>query len=113
MTSSNNRNDGGSTGDVRRVNPDNAATDPNAAAQQDQVKADHDALQESARRVESSVSADVRDTPVQPANLGTTATDDNAQSIRNVDDARRNADAARDSARRVEQSVPEELDRAT
>ena len=148
MTSSNNRNDGGSTGDVRRVNPDNAATDPNAAAQQNQVKADHDALQESARRVqssvpsnqqpatdpdaaatqdrvkadrdrlqesarrvESSVSADVRDTPVQPANLGTTATGDDAQSIRNVDEARRNADAARESARRVEQSVPEELDR--
>lgn len=48
------------------------ATDPDAAAIQDQVKADHDALAAQARRVESSVPADVRDTPVQPADDATT-----------------------------------------
>ena len=45
------------------------ATDARAAAKQDQVKADHDALVDSARRVEASVPAEVRDTPVQPANF--------------------------------------------
>lgn len=146
MTSSNNQNDRGNTGDVRHVNPDNAATDPNAAAQQDQVKADknalqeqarrveasvpgntldprhaatdpgaaaaqdrvkadHDQLEDSARRVEASVPAEVRDTPVQPANLGTHATEDTAQSTRNADAARDNAEASRQSARRVQDSV--------
>jgi len=47
------------------ANPDHAATDPRAAAQQDQVKRDHDALEESSRRVESSVPPDVRDTPIR------------------------------------------------
>ena len=89
MTTPNDRDD------VHRTNPDHAATDPRAAAQQDQVKRDHDLLEESARRVESSVSSDVRDTPVQPANRG-------------ADEARENADAARDSARRVESSVSSE-----
>lgn len=154
--SSNNPNDrgnGGNSGDVRHVNPDNAATDPRAAAQQEEVRANHDALQEQARRVEASVPsgdlrdpqqaatdpdaaaaqdrvkadhdamqaqsrrveasvpADVRDTPVQPSNLGRQATEDNAASIRNVDEARDNADAARESARRVQDSVPEGQDR--
>lgn len=143
MTNRNDANDA----NVRQHNPDNAATDPNAAAQQNQVKADHDALQEQARRVEASVPAngeaatdpdaaaaqdqvhadhdrmeaqtrrveasvpaDVRDTPIERANLGNQATEDNSQSIRNVDAARDNADAARDSARRVQDSAPEGLD---
>jgi hypothetical protein len=89
-----------------RSNDVQAATDPTAAAKQDQIKADHDRLAESARRVEASVPAGVRDTPVQPAHA-TSATEDTAQSLRNVDAARDNADAARESARRVEQSVPE------
>lgn len=42
------------------ADPNNAATDPRAAVQQDQVKADKEALQEQARRVESSVPADAR-----------------------------------------------------
>jgi hypothetical protein len=112
MTSSNDQNNrGGSTGEVRRVNPDNAATDPSAAAQQNQVKADHDALQEQARRVESSVPPDVRDTPVQRANPGTDATEDTGRPVRNADAARDNADAARESARRVQDSVAGERDR--
>lgn len=144
-----NRNDrsGGPEGEVRRPNPDNAATDPNAAAQQDRMRADHDALQESARRVdasapnggaaidreaadtqdrvhaehdrmqesarrvEASVPADVRDTPIQAANLGTTPTEDNSQAVRDSNSARDNADAARQSAREVQQSVPHEADR--
>ena len=88
--------------------PSNAATDPRAAAKQDQVKADHDALEESARRVESSVPANVRDTPIQQANTDATTTGDNTG---NADDAHANAEAARESARRVEQSTPESVDR--
>jgi hypothetical protein len=147
MANSNDANSG-NTGDVRRHNPDNAATDPNAAAQQEQVKADHDALQAQAARVEASVPrnnqpatdpdaaatqdrvkadhdrmqaqsarieasvpADVRDTPIERANLGNTASEDTAQSTRNVDAARDNADAARESARRVQDSVPDPQDR--
>jgi hypothetical protein len=140
MASSDNVNDrdnGGTRGEVQHADPERAATDPRAAAQQEQVKrdhdqleesarrvdasvasgggaatdrdaaakqdrvkADHDALQESARRVEASVPADVRDTPVQPANF-----------TQGADEARANADAMRDSARRVEDSLPEETDR--
>jgi hypothetical protein len=66
-----------------------AATDPRAAAKQEQVKADRDALERSARRVEASVPSDVRETPVQPADA-----------VRATDEARRNADALRDSAER-------------
>jgi hypothetical protein len=44
-------------------------------------------MQESARRVEASVPADVRDTPVQAANLGTGS-----------DTAHANAEVARESA---------------
>jgi hypothetical protein len=85
-----------------QTNPDHAATDPRAAAQQDQVKRDHDKLEESARRVEASVPAGVRDTPVQAShfNNNNTATEDTTESQRNVDEARANADAARESARR-------------
>jgi hypothetical protein len=83
-----------------------AATDPDAAAAQDRVKADHDRMEAQTRRVEASVPSDVRDTPVQAANLGN-ATEDTAQSRRNVDAARDNANAARESARRVEESAPD------
>ena len=146
MANDNNRNvsdNGGRIGEVRHANPDNAAVDPRAAAQQDQVRADHDALEEQARRVESSVPssgeaatdpdaaaaqdrvkadhdrmqdqarrveasvpAGVRDTPVQAANLSN-ATEDTAQSRRNVDAAHDNANAARESAQRVQDSVPD------
>ena len=139
----NDRSNGGNTGDVRRHDPNNAvtdrdaaaqqdqvkadrnaleeqarrveastpnngpATDPDAAAAQDRVKADHDRLEAQTRRVEASVPADVRDTPIQRANLGNDATEDNSQSIRNVDAARDNANAARESARRVAESAPD------
>jgi hypothetical protein len=88
-------------------NAQNAATDPQAAAKQDQVKRDHDVLEESARRVEASVPSHVRDTPIQPSD----AAENTAQPARNADDARRNADAARDSARRVDESIPEGQER--
>ena len=97
--------------ETHHANPDHAATDPAAAARQDQVKADHAALEESARRIDAtvnenstrtdpqasardaqrradhdalersadrvaaSVPADVRDTPVQPANVTRSARD--------------------------------------
>jgi hypothetical protein len=44
------------------ANPDHAATDPRTAAKQEQVKRDHAALEESARRVDASVSSDNDDT---------------------------------------------------
>jgi len=93
------------------ADPGRAATDPEAAAVQDRVRADHDRMQESARRVEASVPADVRDTPIQAANLGTQASADTSQPVRNVDTARENADAARESARRVQDSVADGDDR--
>jgi hypothetical protein len=143
MTSSNHSNSGGSGGDTERVNPDNAATDtdaaavqdqikadaqalresarrveaslpedgeaatdPNAAAIQDEVRASHDELEEQARRVEASVPAAVRDTPVQPANTGTTASEDTTQARRNVEEAHEHAEAARAGAQRVKDSLP-------
>jgi hypothetical protein len=79
--------------DVHRPNPEHAATDSNAAAKQDQVKADHAALEESARRVEASVPSD-----------GEAATDPRAAAIQ--DQVRADRDELRESARRVEQSAP-------
>jgi uncharacterized protein involved in exopolysaccharide biosynthesis len=84
--------------DAHRPNPDNAATDPNAAAKQDQIKADHDALQDSARRVESSVPAS-----------GEAATDPTAAALQ--DRVKADRDRLQESARRVEQSAPADLDR--
>lgn len=106
MSSPNDRNTGGGT---RPIDPENAATDPRAAAQQDQIRADHEALQEASRRVQSSVPPDVRDTPIQPANFAGAI--DEAQLDRDLDDARRHADQVRETARRLEESVPEEVDR--
>lgn len=77
------------------ANPDNAATDPAAAAKQDQVRADHDALQESARRVEASAPANVRD----PREAAT----DTAAAAKQ-DQTRADHDALQESARRVEAS---------
>ena len=94
MTTPNNSND---RGEVRRANPDNAATDPNAAAKQDQVKRDHDALEASARRVDASV-------PGQQA-----ATDPDAAAKQ--DQIKRDHDALEASARRVDASVPTATDR--
>ncbi|HYR29025.1 MAG TPA: hypothetical protein VEU30_11210 [Thermoanaerobaculia bacterium] len=79
-----------------RSNPDNAATDPRAAAVQDQVKRDHDALEESARRVESSVSS-----------TGGAVTDPAAAAKQ--DRVREDHDRLEESARRVEASVPPEV----
>lgn len=100
MTSSNDTKDRGNSGDVRRVNPDNAATDPNAAAQQDQVKADRNALEEQARRVEASVPGDTRD-PRQAA------TDPDAAAAQ--DRVKADHDRMQESARRVEASVPADV----
>ena len=92
-----NQNDGRDNG-VRRADPNQAATDPSAAARQDQMKRDHDALADSARRVEGSVPDQVRDQPVPPAKTGgRTASEDNTTAARNADEARRNAEAARNN----------------
>jgi hypothetical protein len=96
MTNPNDRTDRDNTADVHRANPDHAAVDPKSAAVQDQVKADHDALQESARRVESSVPSNMSD----PRNA---ATDPRAAAIQ--DQVKADHDALQESARRVDASV--------
>ena len=78
------------------ANPDKAATDPKAAAQQDQVKRDHDALEASARRVDASVPGGS-----EPA------TDRNAAAKQ--DQVKRDHDVLEESARRVERSVSEDV----
>jgi hypothetical protein len=55
-------------------------------------------MQRSAQRIEASVPADVRTTPVQHT----------ATPAGGVDEARRNADIARDSVRRVEESLKDD-----
>ena len=81
------------------INPDNAATDVRAKAQQDQVRADHDALQESARRVEASVPSN--DQP---------ATDPVAAARQ--DQVRADHDRLEESARRVDATAPNSVRRA-
>lgn len=85
---------------VRNADPAKAAVDRVAAARQDQVRADHDALEESARRVESSVPADVRDNPVRHSGETSRSSDDNTQATRDSKTARENADAARESMKK-------------
>jgi hypothetical protein len=97
----NDRSNGGNTGDVRHHHdPDNAATDPRAAAQQEQVKADKNALEEQARRVEASVPNDTRDP-------GAAATDPDAAAAQ--DRVKADHDRMQDHARRVEASVPADV----
>ena len=55
MTTANNPNGHGKLGEVRKPDPNDAATDPRDAARQEQIKRDHDALEDSRRRVERSV----------------------------------------------------------
>ena len=55
----------GREGEVREPRPENAARDPQAAARQEQIQRDSDALRESARRVEASAPSEVRDRTVQ------------------------------------------------
>lgn len=118
MTNRNRTDDSNHTNDeVRHADPDRAATDPRAAAQQDQVKADHDALLEQSRRVESSVSQSVRDTPVQQSSANDTsvphrtdvqvATD--PQAAAQQDRVKADHDALEESARRVKASVPADV----
>ena len=55
----------GREGEVREPRPENAAQDPQAAARQEQVQRDSDALRASARRVDASTPDNVRDRSVQ------------------------------------------------
>jgi hypothetical protein len=114
MTSRNGANSGGDD-ELRRTDRRDAAVDPDAAAVQDQVRADNRALREQARRVEASVPADgeaaidpdaaavqeqVKADHEQAMNQGTG--EDATEARRNVESARDNADAARESARRID-----------
>lgn len=87
-------------GTAERVETRPAATDLDAAAQQDRIKADHDRMEASARRVEASVPAEVRDTPIGSGAGNTQASEDNSDASRNAENARKNADAAREADRR-------------
>ena len=82
----------------RHVDPANAATDPRAAAQQEQVKADHAALEESTRRVEASVGNSGADTTRREP-----ATD--PQAAEKQEQMKADHDELAASARRVESSV--------
>ena len=118
MSNADDRDHRGRTGNVQKPDPNNAAVDPKAAARQDQVKADHDALQESARRVNSSVSSDVRETPVQPIGRDAGGSSGSAgrvdpdraatdpQAAATQDQIREDHDRLEESARRVDASVP-------
>lgn len=75
------------------ANPNNAATDPRAAAQQDEVKRNHDALEAQKERVDASVPHGGREA----------ATDRDAAAVQ--DQVRRDHDRLEQSARRVESSV--------
>jgi hypothetical protein len=97
MSNPNNPNDRANDRDLNDARPE-VATDARAAARQEQVKADHAALEESARRVESSVHS----TPVQEA-----ATDPAAAAKQ--DQMKADHDALQESARRVESSVPADV----
>ena len=88
------------------TNPNNAATDPRAAAKQDQVKRDHDVLEESARRVQSSVSA-----PDHRPDPNHAATDPRAAAKQ--EQVKRDHDELEESARRVEESVRTSKDNET
>lgn len=55
----------GREGEVREPRPEDAAQDPRAAARQEQVQRDSDALRESARRVDATTPDNVRDRSVQ------------------------------------------------
>ena len=80
----------------RTADPDSATTDPRNAAIQEQVRADHDSLKESSRRVEASVRDD-----------GGAATDREAAAKQ--DRVRADHDRLEESARRVEASVPSDV----
>ena len=75
------------------ANPNNAATDPRAAAQQDEVKRNHDALEAQKERVDASVPHGGREAATDP------------DAARTQDQVRRDHDRLADSARRVESSV--------
>ena len=101
MSNPNNPNDRTNDRNLDDTRPD-VATDARAAARQEQVKADHAALEESARRVESSVGAGLSTTPVHEA-----ATDPAAAAKQ--DQIKADRDALQESARRVESSVPADV----
>jgi hypothetical protein len=85
------------TGTVHRANPENAAVDPHAAAQQEQVKADRDALRDTARRLEST-----------PTEQGSEPATDPAAAAKQ-DQVRADTAAIEESARRVQSSVSAEV----
>jgi hypothetical protein len=91
MSNSQNRNGR----DENRADPNRAATDPRAAEQQRQLKADHDAIEASARRVAAS-----------GGDAGTTT---DPEAAAQQDRIKADHDALEESARRVRGSVPRDV----
>lgn len=74
-----------------------ATTDPAGVAVQEQVRADHDALQEQAARVAATVPASVRNTPIQSSDVAAEAIQEQVKADR---------DALQDQADRIAATVP-------
>lgn len=89
-----------------------SAVDPRNAELQRQVKADHDALQDQARRSEATAGA-AASTPItgdmnERASSGR-GSSDTTSAARNANTAHANAEAQREQARRVDATTPEGL----
>ena len=96
-------------------------TDPNsgtgsedntqAVRNQQEVQENTRVNRESARRVEASAPADVRNRPIQASGAGTAGegSEDTARAVRNQQEIQENTRAANEQARRVAASVPPEI----
>jgi hypothetical protein len=83
-----------------------------AVRNQQEVQENTRAIQESNRRVEASVSPEVRDRPIQASGVTAAAGqggEDNSQAVRNMQEVRENTRANAEQARRVEASTPPEI----
>jgi len=82
-----------------------------AVRNQQEVQDNTRAIREEARRVEASVPAEVRNTPVQASGVAAAGqgTEDNSQAVRNMQEVRENTRANAEQARRVEATTPPEI----
>jgi hypothetical protein len=88
---------------TRTVNPDNAATDPRAAAQQRQIKKDHDVLVASAKRTAATASGDQRGASARRSNRNGAATDPRGAAIQKQ--VKRDRDSLAATARRIDSTA--------
>ena len=103
---------GGNSGAGRSgANRTGSEDNTQAVRNQQEVQDNTRAIQESSRRVEASVPADVRDTPIQASGVAAAGqgTEDNTQALRNMQEVRENTRANAEQARRVEATTPPEI----